>query len=303
MLDERKEYEIYNSLLTDENEEAYSFLNYRTLSQKLGGLSRLLLIIARGNMFDEDKPDFEKAREKTKEWLIYLYKSKTLKDLCMNRKRLKKLSDEDMEKEYTRMRNEISSKQRRCSKGIFSDSAFDSNDYYQISYDRILANALEKGPLKTYYMVAKKDLFIENDVVGYYPKNNKSKPISPGEKDYLLKLTATFLQEVLPGNSSVLITDTDVITWASSQSKKTSSFRFKSKSTNNWLQLFENIQVTNGNNIIKVKFNDSWIKNYKLIDVTDDNAYNQWLESNESHDYTVVYKDTGIHNELICEIF
>jgi len=297
MINELYEYEIYQSIYHDKEIEAYPFINKRALENGVSALSRPLEIIARHSLFHEDPEDFDRAKKEAHEWLVYLYKSKTLADLYQDKKKTAEENKQNYDKTY----KAISSFNRRCQGDIFSNSEYDSTDYNKITYDRIVARAYDKGPLRKQCLIAKKDMFMGKEVFAYFLKSDAIKVVSAGEKDYLLKLTATFLQNVLSGHDSVRVIDVDVLTWATSQTKKTSYYKFLPEGSSEQILIFETIEVSNGNNLNKIRFNKNWIDNFKLVDITEDGAWESWLKTDEAKEYRIRYLDQGIHKALIEE--
>lgn len=97
----------------------------------------------------------------------------------------------------------------------------DRNDFYAVHYEEILADACQAGPLKEYYLLARKDW--KKDL---RTKNRKGemKSITKPTEDQLLKVVATYLLAkrdytlYVEEPSAVYVKKTDVANWLDGES-------------------------------------------------------------------------------------
>lgn len=171
----------------------------------------------------------------------------------------------------------------------YAETTKTDNDLKSITYERIIANALELGKLETYYLVCEKDLF----EAGLASKKTTKKentttilPLPKGSKkditshknarDLILKITASYLLQkniLLKNNTEqdyVYYNQADIKNWlvlekAEIGSKGLSIFRYgKEKDP---APLFN--VTTISNNVSKLKVHSEWIKNFRLIKAED----------------------------------
>lgn len=127
-----------------------------------------------------------------------------------------------------------------------------SKYFYQaesLCYENILAQAIARGPLKSYYLVIKKEYenALENDI-----KNEKDKKPDSRRKNTLLKILAAYkiLQRFHPGQESVLLQTNRILNWLGFNSDKDDRWClgfqwcgeniFTKESTNNYKKLHVN---------------------------------------------------------------
>ena len=237
MLDEIKEYKIYSG----ENTK-FDRICLGKDSGHCTGVKRYFTIIARGMIYDPDGNADLRAIDKIKEEL-----SKKKKDL-LNLKNAPKRFLIHFENE-------------------------EANDLNTITVNRIIAAALDKGPLKTGYLVATK-LKNEKDLLGteddpkirVYYKNGRElgKETEIFQARELLKLLATYLIEKDHGCNNCVIVMDDVKNWSSKKQKAKLNTDYVFK----WClpdgserEIFKNVKTKEkNNNYTKITFDRDWIK-------------------------------------------
>ena len=159
------------------------------------------------------------------------------------------------------------------------------NDLKAITYERIIANALELRELKNYCLVCEKDLFEEGLVSKKTPKKQNTTPILPEgsgkdkdshkhARDLILKITASYLlQKKYTDQEHVYFNQADIKNWLVLEkveigSKALSVFRFGKEK--NPAPIFT--VTTISNNVTKIKAHPEWIKNFWLVE--EDNIKN-----------------------------
>lgn len=126
-------------------------------SSKIDGIERAMLVIARGNSFDSDGNfSEEKGLLALNDWCGFSGENSFLE---------KYLGAEFWEKK-------ISGKQKQYNKSMY-DFKSEENDFKEITFERILADAFEAGPLKEYYLVCKKDFY---EKCAVYNSQTKEQP-------------------------------------------------------------------------------------------------------------------------------
>ena len=178
--------------------------------------------------------------------------------------------------------------------------------------------------MKTYYLKAKVNP--DKLTLSKQKKGVKSTKVTPGEKDYLLKLTATFLleEESRKSNSPdpksytrqycLHISEVDVLNWGISRTTKNPAIYFMNPKTHKQEIIVEKEYITNlstnkeikknnkGNNLVKFRFNKYWIDNFSLVDITTPKKKEKFIEQFEKQNEKnrwVYYEDQGSKRELI----
>ena len=177
----------------------------------------------------------------------------------------------------------LSAKNRAFShKLYYPESTKIDNDLKTITYERIIANALELGELKNYCLACDKDLFEEGLVSKKTEKKQNTTPILPEgnrkdndshkhARDLILKITASYLlQKKHTDQEHVYFNQVDVENWlvlekADIGSRARSVFRFgKEKEPTPIFTV-----TTISNNVTKIKAHPEWIKNFWLVEEKD----------------------------------
>ncbi len=172
------------------------------------------------------------------------------------------------------------------------DFAQKKNDYHKITYDRIIANALEQGRLHRYYLVCKSDS-VPFDLIRKYTEKNKQdgKELIDTDKDLILKMTAAYLLQQAGYNPEyapeyVVITLTDISNWMIKKDKP-SNFEFeKYKFRDTGESLFDKRTISSTDkkkdgmskkgNLTKTRIHPQWAKQFYLVDESEiDNLENR----------------------------
>lgn len=145
MLNEVYEYEQYVTKPDDGYEEIYGRrLQQSMLESGLTGISRPLRIIARGRLFydDQKRPTIDLV-EDVENYLNNWFSSEDGWLIPYTKSYLKK-----------NIRKQIENKIQEYNKPSFSMDPDPQNDFNQIHFDRIIAEAMSLGELSQYYLVA-----------------------------------------------------------------------------------------------------------------------------------------------------
>jgi len=239
-------------------------LSYAQLSKDLSGIRRPLEIIAREAIYKgENIPNINAAKESTINWLNEFLSYEYLDEIYPNA-----LPDEEKDdpKDLKKLKDKLYSFRARFQKSAFDDAFFEENDLFSCKLDKVIASALEKSTLKRYILIAHNNPWDDELKVRKRKKGNlKKNSLTAGEKDYLLKLTATFLIENTKNQQCIKITEADVLNWGINHNPpKNTDFYFETSGEN----VFKKEYVTNGEAPIKFRFNNLWISNFEIHDVT-----------------------------------
>ena len=209
----------------------------------------------------------------------------------------------------------LSEKNKIYSKGIFSDSVFqkdNDNDVKAITYESVIADALELGRLETYYMVFtdKGDPFEKGLVKKQSDSNllpvlsaeakNGLKEKYQNSRDLILKITAAYLlQKLYTKQEYVYFNQTDTKNWLVLEKPDIGSGKnglpsFKYGAENEPLFSLSTIS----NNISKLKIHPGWIKNFKLVKADDFTVYTHDPDNKGQ----VYYIDQGSRAYLIKRV-
>ncbi|MCR5176922.1 MAG: hypothetical protein K6C05_08760 [Anaerovibrio sp.] len=159
------------------------------------------------------------------------------------------------------------------------------NDYHRITYDRIIANALEQGQLHRYYLVCKSDKVPYNpDSVKKYTTGKKENglKLSDSDKDLLLKFTAAYLLKMKsypPGYAPkyMAIPRMDIANWMKKKDKPSNFELEKYKFVESREGLFDTRTVgssdkdgmSNKGNITKTYIHPDWVDQFYIVDEKD----------------------------------
>ncbi len=207
---------------------------------------------------------------------------------------------EDTQKKLLKRRKTLEHKQ-------MEDKAVGNyNTLNETTYDRIIANALRKGPLQKYFLVGKSN-WTENLYLlkGGKPGNKKTK-LNKSSTDKILRIVAAWVlasqryERVQP--RFVKINLSDINQWAVPQNPKLDEFIREVY----WedIPVFEKYNIDSGKKekggaaYTKLKINESWLKRCDWHLIKDDGS-DETIETflKEYMQYTI-YKDLGCEAEL-----
>lgn len=234
MLDEIKEYQEYTC---DPLDDKGVRLNAEIFFNKghFNGLGRALTIIAREELNkrgyfssqEEDMTIVEDVIRALKEWLGFV-KEDTAAISDYNawlEKYFNAHKKDDAHKKGSTIDWDsfVKLKKSQYGKGLFTDKILtDKDTKLEVTYDKVVADAINQGPLKRYYLVCKKGF--EQDL---YKKSKKDadKRLNPKLKtdsiliDNILRLICVYLiKKEYTGNLSNNINLTDIAHWAQNKS-------------------------------------------------------------------------------------
>ncbi|WP_037355219.1 hypothetical protein [Selenomonas sp. FC4001] len=164
-------------------------------------------------------------------------------------------------------------------RGVRRDKAR-RNSIHMISYDRIIANALDQGQLHRYYLVCKSDSVPFNLIRKTTPKTNEKKLIDT-DMDLILKMTASYLLQKNGCDEQcspdyVVISLTDISNWMIKKDKPSNFELDKYRFLNTGERLFDKRVISSGlndkgsdnktGNLAKTYINHKWIEQFYLID-------------------------------------
>lgn len=165
MLDELKEYDEYTCSL-DETSEVRLMPEIFKKRNKLSGLHRALVIIARKELadrgyFDENIENHKQIRDEVtqtlREWLGFCDvndKKYSTYDSWLKRYCLQKIQFENS-KEEAEFKNQIEYKRKKYESKLLEEEHFKKNTVMEVTYEKIIAEAIFLGPLERYYLVCK----------------------------------------------------------------------------------------------------------------------------------------------------
>ena len=153
------------------------------------------------------------------------------------------------------------------------------NDYRKITYDRIIANALELGKLKTYYLVCNENIDPFSDIIRATVPNSKKADknslrimkLSDADRDCILKMTAAYLLGRKNDNQEwVAINQIDMVNWLT-----TTKFNIKKyyiTHNKDDIPIFDSIVIGNEatkgthGNVAKIKIVSEWVKRFSIAE-------------------------------------
>lgn len=163
-----------------------------------------------------------------------------------------------------------------------------TNDYYQISFENIIANAFYLGPLRRYYLVCNVEKFW--DSIGRYTGGSSNKKnLSDGDKDLILKMTIAYLLQreyQNPLQEYVVINKTDMFHWRKEDTKPENFGLGKYQFNDPRGRIFSEIKINN--NINKLKIDPKWIEKFKLEDA-----------ENFKPNGEIFFSDTGAGSHIV----
>lgn len=314
MLDEKQEYSDYTSSLTADSIPRLKPSCFVEKSSKktrgtFMGTERAMTIIARHALFDDFHYKTADSPEKQKEiisqvtvilqsWCGFLPENeqcnyefanwlKTYYQTFITEKKLGGTlpSWEEIKK----------SKSKQFTSPVFpaKPSSKSKNNSKAISYSRIIARAVEEGPLCTYYLICKKDF--ANHAA--FKTNKKMKLLADqGKKsteyknDVLKFIAVNLIEKSRTGNNYNVVNLTDFSHWIQQQtgSARMKKFFYITKSDSK--PLFEFTKVINGNTM-KCCVCSEYIEEYDFRIITE-------KELSEVKDDYICFKDDGFGKPL-----
>lgn len=295
MLNEILEYEEYIS-----KDEKVIRLGSRGLNNKLGGYVRALIIIARHFLFGENMENpasnIESTIECLKAWLGFEYDEAKLNNSakseiesiknwfpdCINK--ISKSSEHE-----NVLLNILETKKATLQFYLYtnpSKKTNDKNSAKSVTYESIIADALDQGPLNKYLLKVKDAMF-----EGLTKESNSNDvDINQTDEDLIKKLTAYYLisqKEQIARQCWIIINSVNLMNW-STRNNDLNHNKWLEKFTYNSTALFEKTNI--GNNTIKIKINKEWIDDNK-IEIVSYGDYNP----NDGFTY---YEDMGANKPL-----
>lgn len=162
-------------------------------------------------------------------------------------------------------------KKKQFEASLITTDEVNENSYIQITYERIIADAIYLGPLKKYYLVFKKQAF---DSLQYNGKRiDLSKKKAKEKMDGTLKLIAAYLlKKNYTGNQFNIINSADLANWAQCYSIFKDKNDYFKTITYGKACIFENRTVTK--NISKIAINQDFLEDFDFKIVTEDGLAN-----------------------------
>ena len=136
------------------------------------------------------------------------------------------------------------------------------NNFKQITYDLILANAFNLGKLKRYYLICKDEPF--QKVIN---KKSKVVKLKPADEDLILKIVSTYLLQQLNSSSNqeyVYINQMEICNWLLEKANPDKFELEKYKIYSPEEKIFYESIV--GGNVKKIKIHSDFIKNFKIVE-------------------------------------
>lgn len=185
---------------------------------------------------------------------------------------------------------ELKGKRTYFAKGLFGKKmeenkggAKQKGTHNLITYEHIIANALDQGHLHRYYLACKSDPFTSDTVRKFTPAKQvegkdlrSSSPTS--DKDLILKMTSAYLlQRADYSQEYVIISLKDISNWMVRKTK-TENFeldRYKMKETGE--PLFEKRipgrADKKNSNTVKIRIHPDWVKQFEIVDENEIDDY------------------------------
>ena len=140
------------------------------------------------------------------------------------------------------------------------------NDLHRICYDKIIANALELGPLKNYVLAAKLDPFKAGLIKKYTRFRNKGAAITKNtSQDTVLKFTAAYLrQRAETGREYAVINFADMSNWVNLQDPKFDNAKLSEYRLADGSTVFNFINV--GPSVKKMSLAPDWLELFELAE-------------------------------------
>ena len=289
MLNEKLKYSQYqfDYYRKEENKEKKYRICIDNFNNNFTGVPRALEIIARYELF-ENRSTPAKTKKRLLEWLDELKKEDNLKMVLSHAKAADKIKQlvtakqealDEFIKHYSKRSIDLKNTGRRTIANV--------NDINVSTWDKTIASALEKGPLKEYILVEKEDLSGKVYKCNRDTERLLSEDRAKNHKDYLLKFTAYYLIENILKQKSVTLKELLIYNW--SAYTRGTEYYFKADSSEK-TYIFEKASVADSLN--KFTFNPSWINNFELVDISKKSSLNKWLSNPKNHG-KCYYTDNG----------
>ena len=150
------------------------------------------------------------------------------------------------------------------------------NDYKSISYDKIIADAYELGPLRRRYLVYEGAHPLSSQIRKRTKRRLDGKNLLENEQDVILKLTASYLLQQYGSNRYAVVNKVEIANWLTAKD-------YKMEHLEDFLlapslePLFETPKVIGGN-VKKIGLHPDWVKRFQIVDAHEfDPAENQGL--------------------------
>lgn len=150
------------------------------------------------------------------------------------------------------------------------------NDYKSISYDKIIADAYELGPLRQRYLVYEGAHPLSSQIRKRTKRRLDGKNLLENEQDVVLKLTAAYLLQQYGSNRYAVVNKVEIANWLTAKD-------YKMEHLEDFLlapslePLFETPKSIGGN-VKKIGLHPDWIKRFQIADAHEfDPTENQGL--------------------------
>ncbi len=295
MLNEKLEYKQYTK------ETGTLRLGSRSLSNGLGGYVRALTTVARHFLFaNGENPidNIESTIECLKAWLGFDYNESKINKSAKNeindiKNYLPHYIDTiyiDADAKKDKVTKILGAKKSTLQFYLYTNPNNKSNDKNSakaVTYESIIADALNQGILDKYLLKVKGSAF------GALTKSSNSNKVNLNstDEDLITKITAYYLlsqkKQQLKQNW-IVVNGVDIINW-STRNNDLNHNDWLVKFTYNNNLLFEKITVDG--NVMKIKVNEEWINKYEMQIVS-------YSDYNPNDGFTY-YEDMGANKPLV----
>ncbi len=247
MLNEKAEYLQY----TADPSKCTRLSSLKSGNQTVG-LDRAMLTVARAAAFAPDGSfSEEKGIEELQAWCGFTGEESFLKGFFTQEK----------------WRKVILPKKYRYEKDMYS-SDLSRNSFREITYERILADAFEAGPLKRYYLVCERDFFEDCVFVCRTEKkkterslryvSGKNKNACNKSVNSILKVTACYLLSKAEDSEIACINQTALVNWGTVSPQTFANYFYENKP----LYRKENLN----SNITLLRMPEKWYKHFSVVE-------------------------------------
>ncbi len=178
----------------------------------------------------------------------------------------------------------LQNKNKQYSRSMFTleypkkEVSASNNDFKMVLYEKIIAEALNKGALCRYYLACSADAL--ESISGY----------SEANRDLILKTTAAFfLCRSNPSLKFAPINRTDIANW-SVDKQNPNKFTLEDYELSDGTKLFYTVRL--GGNVTKLSLHEDWLKCFCLVGEEDIDA---WLSD---HGDRIYFSDAGSQDYL-----
>lgn len=324
MLNEIIEYDQYSFDCDIETNKTLSRLTHRNICNGLSGIERAMTTVARyyyynyyskGEMSQAQEERIEFVRSVLKAWCglmnqedecplaakhIEDWLPKYIENMLKKNAEGNELSLKRLEESLEKLKNKKSAFSKRLFVEYISDDEANKwkNDFKKITYDSIIANAIELGELKERVLLSKTFPFERI-------KKEKGN-INSAEQDRVIKIISAFLLNRVNANQMfAVVNKADIANWCKESPKmdKDDYQKFKYRFGGEDVPLFESVLIAN--NIVKFKVAPELLGFCEFVICENDaNILNSYIEQG----YKYIYRDSGSvefikHEELkkVCD--